>query len=155
MGSETSTRHTTFVVEHRYKAAPGRVFAAWGDRRAKALWMGVPDESMDLYVLDFRIGGREFNRVGPEGGPYYTYEARFQDIVPDRRIIYSFDMHFGDARISVSLATVEFRTEGTGTLLVFTEQAAFLDGHEEPDGRKHGTKFAFRNLETQLEGAAE
>ena len=36
-----------------------------------------------------------------------AYDARYQDIVPNERIIYSYDMHLDDKRISVSLATVE------------------------------------------------
>jgi uncharacterized protein YndB with AHSA1/START domain len=44
-----------------------------------------------------------------------------------------------ETRISVSLATVEFTPEGDGdTRLVFTEQDAFLDGHESPARRAEG-----------------
>jgi hypothetical protein len=41
-------------------------------------------------------------------------------------------------RISVSVATAEFRPERAGTRLVFTEQGAFLDGHELPARRERG-----------------
>ncbi len=54
-------------------------------------------------------------------------------------IVYTYDMHLQKARISVSLATVEFRPVGdNGTRLVFTEQGAFLDGHEFPARRAGG-----------------
>jgi uncharacterized protein YndB with AHSA1/START domain len=59
--------------------------------------------------------------------------------VPDERIVYTYDMHRGETRISVSLATVELRPEGDGTLLIFTEQGAFLDGQDTPDLREQGT----------------
>jgi hypothetical protein len=37
------------------------------------------------------------------------------------------------------VATVQFRSEpAAGTRLVFTEQGAFLDGHETPGQREHG-----------------
>jgi hypothetical protein len=36
------------------------------------------------------------------------------------------------------LATVEFTPEGGGTRLLFTEQGAFLDGHEAPARRDEG-----------------
>ena len=48
-------------------------------------------------------------------------------------------MHLDETRISVSLATVEFKPEGDGTRLIFTEQGAFLDGYDEPAQREHGT----------------
>jgi uncharacterized protein YndB with AHSA1/START domain len=112
------------------------VFAAWSQPDAKARWFGG---SRGEYELDFRIGGREFSRGGPQGGPVYTFEARYQDIVPDERIVYAYDMHLDDARISVSLATVELKPAGEGTRLIFTEQGAFLDGLDTPEQREQGT----------------
>jgi hypothetical protein len=48
-------------------------------------------------------------------------------------------MTLEQTRISVSLATVEFTPLGeNGTHLVFTEQGAFLDGHELPARRSEG-----------------
>ncbi len=41
-------------------------------------------------------------------------------------------------RISVSVATAEFRPERDGTRLVFNEQGAFLDGRETPASREQG-----------------
>ena len=131
--------HATFVLERTYAAPPARVFAAWSDRDTKARWfLGAEDGAAPGYELDFRVGGREAARGGPEGGPTYTYEARFRDIVPDRRIVSTYEMHLDDARISVSVATVELRADGDGTHLVYTEQTAFLDGHDVPGQRQHG-----------------
>ena len=53
-------------------------------------------------------------------------------------------------RLSVSLATIEFRREGAGTRLLFTEQAAFLDGHDKPDWREQGTGIGFDRLADYL-----
>jgi uncharacterized protein YndB with AHSA1/START domain len=41
-------------------------------------------------------------------------------------------------RISVSVATAEFKPESDGTRLVYTEQSAFLDGHVMPTEREQG-----------------
>jgi uncharacterized protein YndB with AHSA1/START domain len=59
-------------------------------------------------------------------------------------------MHLDDARISVSLATVEFTPEGAGTRLVFTEQGAFLDGYDDPAQRERGTRDLLDALDTAL-----
>jgi uncharacterized protein YndB with AHSA1/START domain len=136
--SERSVTHATFVVERTYDAPPSRVFAAWADPAAKARWFG-PDESTGEYELDFRLGGRELNRGGAPDGQTYTYEARYQDIVPGERIVYTYEMHRAETRISVSLATVELRPAGAGTRLIYTEQGAFLDGHDKPQYREEGT----------------
>ena len=136
---ERSVEHATFVVERTYDASPARVFAAWADPAEKARWMAGPEEwGPDEFDLDFRVGGREVSRGGPKGGPVHTYEARYQDIVPNERIICAYAVYLDETRISVSLATVEFKPAGAGTRLVLTEQGAFLDGYDDPTLREQG-----------------
>jgi uncharacterized protein YndB with AHSA1/START domain len=149
--TERSVTHATFAVERTYGASPSRVFAAWADPAAKARWFGNPDEGVEEFELDFRVGGREVNRgTGPDG-QLYTYEAIYQDIVPDQRIVYAYDMHLADTRISVSLGTVELKPEGDGTRLVYTEQGAFLDGLDSAEQRKQGTGGILDALGAELE----
>jgi uncharacterized protein YndB with AHSA1/START domain len=148
--SERSVTHETFAVERTYPAPPSRVFAAWSDPEAKARWFGDPESGVEEFELDFRVGGREFNRGVVEGN-VYTYEARYQDIVPDERFVYAYDMHMGDQRISVSLGTVELKSNGGGTRLIYTEQGAFLDGLDSADQRKSGTGQLLDALAKYLE----
>jgi uncharacterized protein YndB with AHSA1/START domain len=147
--TERSAVHSTFAIERTYDASPARVFEAWADPAAKSRWFGgsQPPE----HQLDFRVGGREVNRGGPPGGPVFTYEALYYDIVPGERIVYAYEMCMGDTRISVSVATVEFSGAGTGTRLLFTEQGAFLDGHDTPAQREHGTGELLEKLGAALE----
>ena len=146
--SERSVTHDTFIIERVYGASPARVFAAWADMEAKKRWCGCHEGAQ--YHLDFRVGGRETNRGGPPGGPVYRVEGVYHDIVPDQRIVYSYVMYADDARVSVSLQTVELLPEGTGTRLVFTEQGAFLDGHDAPAQRAQGTAWGLDRLGEQL-----
>jgi len=155
--TERSVTHATFVVERTYDASPAHVFAAWADSAAKARWFAGPEEGGTTeFELDFRVGGREINRGGPPGGPVYSYEARYQDIVPEQRIVYTYEMQLDETRISVSLATVEFKPAGRGTQLIVTEQGAYLDGHDTPAQREHGTGELLDALGAQLrrEGAS-
>lgn len=48
-------------------------------------------------------------------------------------------MHLDETRISVSLASVELEAASAGTRLVYTEQGAYLDGHDTPALREEGT----------------
>jgi len=150
---QRSTQHTTFVIERRYAAQPARVFAAWADPAAKARWFNGPSTwQNEGYVLDFRVGGREHLRTGaPGGGKVHQYDCCYQDIVPGARIVYSYDMHIGDVRISVSLATVEFQPDAAGTLMKFTEQAVFLDGYDDSGSRERGTQELLGKLAAALE----
>ncbi len=149
--TERSTEHATFVIERFYAAAPARVFAAWADPAQKAHWFVGPDEWIKFtHETDFRVGGRERLSAGPAGGTVHKFDCCYQDIVPDRRIIYSYDLHLDDTRISVSLTTVEFKPEGTGTRLVFTEQGVFLDGTDSAATREQGTQGLLDKLDAAL-----
>jgi uncharacterized protein YndB with AHSA1/START domain len=148
--TERSVEHATFVVERTYDAAPARVFAAWADPTAKGRWFGEPDQGGGAFELDFRVGGRELNSGSAPNGQAYSFEARYQDIVPDERIVYTYEMHLDDQRISVSLGTVELKPAEAGTRLVYTEQGAFLDGLDTPAQRKQGTEALLDALGEEL-----
>jgi uncharacterized protein YndB with AHSA1/START domain len=149
--SKRSTRHATFVIERTYDALPARVFHAFADPKAKASWFAGPEDwQQGKHELDFRVGGRERTSGGPPGGPIHSFEALYQDIVPDQRIVYTYDMHLDQARISVSLATVELEPAGAGTRLIFTEQSVYLDGHDYPEERERGTRDLLESLDAAL-----
>jgi uncharacterized protein YndB with AHSA1/START domain len=143
--NERSIIHNTFVVERVYKASPAKVFACWADPRLKEKWFSIADE------FDFRVGGGERTQGGPPGGAVFTFNAQYHDIVQDERIVYTYTLDMGETRISVSATTVEFKPEGEGTKLIFTEQGVFLDGHDTPAQREHGTKEMMDKLGVQLE----
>src|SRR5204862_4944577 len=104
--TERSIEHGGFVVERVYNASPDRVFAAWSDPQAKARWFDGPEAEFEV---DFRVGGWERRRGMLPDGREYTFEALYRDIVPGRRIVYTYDMLLDGVRISVSVATAEFK----------------------------------------------
>ena len=135
-----NSKHGTFTIERVYPASPARVFAAWSSKEAKTAWAYChPEWPVSEHVFDFRAGGREHLVTGPAGGTRHVFDAVFHDIVPDQRIVYAYDMHLDERRISVSLTTIEFFAVSGGTRLVLTEQGAYLDGHDTSTERQHGT----------------
>jgi uncharacterized protein YndB with AHSA1/START domain len=148
--TERSVTHDTFAIERDYEAPPERTFAAWAEPEAKAGWFPIADDPDSGYEFDFRVGGREVGSGKVEGSTF-KYEAVYQDIVPNERIVYSYDMHMDGTRISVSLATVEFKADGDGTRLVFTEQGAFLDGLDTAEQRQQGTGTLLDALGEELQ----
>jgi len=149
--TQRSVTHATFVIERTYAATAARVFSAFADPAAKKRWFTGPDEGPSEHELDFRVGGHEISRGRvPGGGPTYTFEAAIHDIVPNERIVTTYHMHINDAQISVSLSTTEFKPDGSGTKLVYTEQGAFLDGFDNPAEREHGTRELLDNLDKYL-----
>jgi uncharacterized protein YndB with AHSA1/START domain len=134
---ERSTTHSTFVIERIYEASPQRVFDAWADPDAKAQWFGPADKRE--YSLDFRVGGSERLVVAFGDGSIFSFDSVYQDIVPGHRIIHAYDMYRDEVRISVSLATVEIEAHGEGSRMTLTEHGVYLDGHDTPEQREHGT----------------
>lgn len=149
--TRSTVTHDTFVIERTYDSSVAKVFRAWADPARKARWFaGTVDALGSGYELDFRVGGLEVNRSGPPGGPVYTYTAEFRDIVTDKRIVSTTEMLVDRTRISVTIATAEFCGSGNTTQLIFTEQGAFLDGHETPAQREHGTRLLLDSLAASL-----
>jgi uncharacterized protein YndB with AHSA1/START domain len=134
--SSRSATHSTFVIEREYDAPTARVFAAWADKSAKARWFGLSEGG---HELDFREGGRE-HLIAHMHGATYAYDALYEDIVPDERIVFTYNMHRDGRRMSVSVTTVEFLPAEAGTRLRYTEQGVFLDGEDEPQAREQGTR---------------
>ncbi len=153
--THSTVAHDTFVIERTYDTPIAQVFRAWADPELKARWFAGAAEALGAgYELDFRVGGREVNRSGPPGGPVYTYQSQFHDIVPEERIVYTYEMLADDNRLSVSVATVQFHNRGATTQLVLTEQGVFLDGHDTSAQREAGTLSLLDSLAATLDGGA-
>jgi uncharacterized protein YndB with AHSA1/START domain len=150
-----SVIHSTFVIERSFPAPPDRVFGAFSDPAKKRRWFVEGGRNkVDHYEMDFRVGGKELARFGHGGPPVegivFTNETIFQDIVPDRRVVFASTMSMGERRISASLATVEFLPSGTGADLIFTHQAAFFEGSDGPVIREEGWRKLLERLREQF-----
>ena len=155
--TERSVIHDTFVIERTYPASSSRVFAAFASRQAKDAWGDTGDiaeaePTTGPVEFDFRVGGHErFGNVYQD--VRYTYDAIYYDIVPDQRLVYSYEMYADGLRFSISLATIEFAETADGTTLTWTEQGAYLDGVDGPDAsrlRQGGTSEMLDGLAKYL-----
>src|SRR5262245_39677435 len=152
--SARSIKHSSFVIERRFDHDLLQVYRAWVDPAAKARWFnGPPDKwTEEVREMDVRVGGRD-RLIGKfVDGSESRFEALYFDVVPERRLVYAYDMYWQGKKISVSLASVEFVLAGKGTKLVVNEQHAFLDGYEDAGSRERGTRVLIDNLAVALNG---
>jgi uncharacterized protein YndB with AHSA1/START domain len=149
--TKRSVTHATFTIERVYDASPAQVFKANSEQASKRRWFAEGEGfSVQKYELDFRVGGVELCRSRYGEGDPMTFDGVFQDIVPDERIIIAYSMTIGGKRISSSLATTQLRPEGKKTRLVFTEQGAYLDGHDNIKDREEGSRQLLEALAKEI-----
>ena len=153
--SARSVKHSSFVIDRRLDHDISQVYRAWVDPAAKARWFnGPPDKWLEeVREMDVRVGGRDRLIGRFVDGSESRFESVYLDVVPERRLVYAYEMHWQGKKISASLASVEFVLAGKGTKLVLTEQHAFLDGHEDGGSRERGTMSLMDNLAAALGGA--
>lgn len=138
--TERSVAHGSFTIERTYPHPVSKVFSAWSNPAFKRQWFGSPDAAKPGSVFEFREGGREYNaeRMGETD---FVIDVSYRDIVPDNRIIYTYEMHMNGQRISVSVATIEFTPKDGGTRMLLREDGAFLDGLDTSAQREAGTNY--------------
>lgn len=144
--TDRSIAHGTFVLERNYPASPARVFRAWADPAIKQRWFG---DGSGTQEFDFREGGRELAKSGSGEGEF-VFDVRYEDIVENNRIIYTYYMTMGGKRISVSVAAIELFAAGSGTRMTVTEHGCFLDGLDNKDQRQRGTEGLLDALGAEL-----
>lgn len=143
-GAQTDVRsvaHGSFHLARTYDAPVARVWTALTDEAAKQKWFGGAPGQWELLErhMDVRPGGKERVKGRWEKGVVTTFDAVYHDVIPNKRLIYSYEMHLDEKKISVSLATLQLEGEGEKTTLKVTEQGAFLDGYDDAGSREHGT----------------
>ena len=103
------------------------------------------------YRLDFRVGGFEYDRsIVYETGVEVIFDARYEDIVDNQRIVLAYTSTIDGQRVSSSLSTVEFHAETGGTRLTLAEQIAAFDEPDDEDERREGWDNLLRRLDEYL-----
>jgi uncharacterized protein YndB with AHSA1/START domain len=148
-----SVVHASFNLERIYDAPVARVWKALTDASAKAKWFAGPAgqwEQLERF-MDVRAGGRERLKGRWGGGVVSAFDAVYHDVVQNERLIYAYEMHVDEKKISVSLATLQLAALGADrTKLAITEQGAYLDGYDDAGSREHGTGLLFDTLGASL-----
>lgn len=121
----------TVRLQHQYDATPEQVFRAWASPEALGKWFGPQSHNSRVESFDFTEGGSYQIRMIPitedadcEGDPAQdsVCAGQFVEIVPNQRIVMTFDWIENGAPLGDSLLTIEFEPVGTQTRLTLTHE---------------------------------
>lgn len=143
--------HADFTIERQFRQSPVQVFSAFAQPALREQWFANAGNFEDHeWSLDFRVGGGEVNAGKSPGRSHHAFKSRFHDIVEGERIVFAYDLLIDHELISVSLATYEFRPDGDGTRMIFSEQGVFFGGKVAADQREEGSNKLVDLLESFL-----
>ena len=135
-------------------APPAAVFAAWGDAESLAVWM-CPEPAMTRATVevDFRVGGA-FRIVMHGREADYEQTGEYLEIVPPRRLVFTWVSHFMPEGEQHTRVTVELAEAGEGkTEIVLTHEGLPAgDGYR---GHDEGWAEILRRLAGLLEHGGE
>ncbi len=134
-----SVSHDTVRIERTIAAPVERVFRAWQTTDALTRWYLPGDAGWQSEILEheFAPGGRKRLTFGPAGEPPYSEDCRYEDIVRERRIVYTMTIAAAGVPLTASLVTIEMGGD-VETRLVVTDQLAILDGADTAEARRTG-----------------
>lgn len=137
-------------LQRRFDAPVERVWRAWTDPQALMRWFGpAGTQRVLLAETDVSVGGAyQVGFVTADGGEHYA-SGRYQEVERHRRLVFTWAWR--DTPQEVSLITLEFTVDGTGTSLAFL-QAPFVD-EATRDGHEDGWSGAMDRLAEHLAGA--
>jgi uncharacterized protein YndB with AHSA1/START domain len=150
--TERSEAHATFTIDRTMPAPIERVWHALSDNEARTHWFGGGDEfHVDEQSHDFRVGGAAVESGRWKGGPTSRFESVYTDIVPMRRIVFTYDMWVDGGHLSTSLTSIVVEPDGDETRLTYTEHGIHFDGLDSAEGREEGTRGILENLAAFVE----
>jgi len=144
---DVGTNHATLVFERKIQAPVTDVFAAYANARARAQWSAPAGDIIVFDQDEFREGGQDQFRCGPEANPSIVGTTHYFEIVPEERIVSAETLVLDGTRLAISLITTEFDDCGESTSLKSMVQLLSLVGQDMVAGYQHGNNAALDGLE--------
>ncbi len=128
----------SLTIVRTLDAPPELVYEAWTSAEHARRWwyprQGGKDFACTAFTMDFRAGGAyRYCIRSPEGQETWAHGA-FREIVPNRRLEFTFQWEWAPEASDETLITVTFEQQGkAGTRLTFTQSPftseEMRDGH--------------------------
>ncbi len=128
----------SLTIVRTLDAPPGLVYEAWTSAEHAQRWwyprQGGKDFACTAFTMDFRVGGAYRYRIrSPEGQETWAHGV-YREIVPNRRLQFTFQWEWAPQPSDETLITVTFEPQGqAGTRLTFRQEPftseSLRDGH--------------------------
>jgi uncharacterized protein YndB with AHSA1/START domain len=127
----------SLTLKRRLKAPPAQVFSAWTDPKKIARWFGPrdADQASVSAEIDLRVGGRYRISFTGEGGEYHQVGGIYREVVPNRRLVFSWAWHSTPER--ASLVSITLAPDGADGTFLTLEHEQFFD-EKARDGHQRG-----------------
>lgn len=125
--ADTSATHVLEIVR-TLDAPPALVFEAWTSAEHAQHWWYPRQDSEDFrcvsFEMDFRVGGAwRYCIRSPKGVDTWAH-GTYREIVPGKRLVFSFQWEWGSQPSPDTIITVSFEPEGRDrTRLTFRQEA--------------------------------
>lgn len=145
------TEKPSLTLRRRLHARPETVFRARTDPKHLMRWMGPEHVTMSIAETDLRVGGRFRFVMQAEDGEEHGVSGVYGEIVPDRKIVFSWAWRSTPER--QSRVTVSIVPDGDHSILTLVHEQFFdavaRDRHEQ------GWSGALNKLESHLASSRE
>ncbi len=119
----TGRRDNTLRLTHHFAAAPEKVFAAWTEADALKRWWCPPGWLAEQISIDPRVGGSyRFGMRRESGSQCVAIYGMFLEVVPARRLVYTWNWHGAFSGMPDTRVTVDFLPNPIGTELRLTQE---------------------------------
>ncbi len=137
----------SLTLRRHLRVAPEKVWRAWVDPQALKHWFGPAKiTSVPVAEIDLRVGGRFRVVMLAADGERHEVGGVYREIVPDRKLVFSWAWHSTPERESRVTVLIEPAVDGCELVLrheQFTDEAA-------REGHAHGWTGSLVKLEALL-----
>jgi uncharacterized protein YndB with AHSA1/START domain len=156
MTSNVQERHPTTIstpsdteirIEREFDAPRELVWEAYTDPEMVAEWLGPRDSSRPEITMDLRTGGSYRWDFGE-----YKFFGDFREVVPQERIVTTFDWETSERQPSVDHAEFEDLGDGRTRIVIMSTFASKEDRDAMiADGMERGVRDGYSKMDELLE----
>ena len=112
------------TLRRTIRAPVEAVYAAWTDPEILVRWLAPGEAAVARATAEAAVGGAFLVEMRGSGGQGWTVRGRYREVVPGRRLAFTWRWDGSDAE---SLVTVEFEPDPDGSTRLTLTHSRFAD----------------------------